>query len=87
MHSISTRDSCSFIISFATHIAFRHQNNFLLEIFFPLVAQENNAHSRVPVTRLLLFSKLLRDVPESNVCCNEIVEFGSCLINNLIKTK
>ena len=47
--------------------AFRHQNNFLVKIFFPLVAQENNALSRVPRTRELLFSNLLRDVPEKYV--------------------
>ena len=49
------------------HIPFCHQNNFLLEIFFTLVAQENNALARVPITRELLFSKLLRDVPKMNV--------------------
>ncbi len=45
-------------------VLFQNQNNFLLEIFFTLVAQENNAFSCVSVTRELLFSKLLRDVPE-----------------------
>jgi hypothetical protein len=48
------------------HIPFCHQNKSLVRFFFLLRAQENKVHSRVPVTRLLLFSKLLRNVPEMN---------------------
>jgi len=50
------------------HIPFCQQNIFLVENFFALGAQENNALVRVPITHELLFSKLLRDVPEMNVC-------------------
>jgi hypothetical protein len=38
----------------------------VVENFLALGVQENNAFSRVSITRLLLFSKLLRDVPENH---------------------